>query len=192
MDYVVIDRLLDAWGRGDRDSLDQLMGLVYHELHRTASALLRGEATNNRTSPTSLVNSLYLELERQGRLQARDQRHFFAIAAYLMRQILVANARRRCAEKRGANLQLLSLSSEIHEPFAWHDHPETLLALEDALLRLEQLDPLKASIVDLRFFADLSIAATAEALSLSPATVKRQWAVARLWLLQQLSGAEGA
>jgi RNA polymerase sigma factor (TIGR02999 family) len=168
MDYVAIDRLVDAWGRGDRDSLDQLMGLVYHELHRTASALLRGEATSNRTSPTSLVNALYLELERQGRLQARDQRHFFAIAAYLMRQILVANARRRCAGKRGANLQLLSLSDDLHQPFAWHDHPETLLALEDALLRLEQLDPLKASIVDLRFFADLSIAATAEALSLPP------------------------
>lgn len=193
MDYVVIDRLLAAWGKGDRASLDQLMGLVYHELHRTAAAILQGEATENRTRPTSLVNALYLELQRQGRLESHSQKHFFGIAAYLMRQILVNDARRRQAEKRGSRLEVVSLSSErinelVESGLDWRTNHELLLGLDDALQQLEQFDPMKASIVDLRFFADLSIEETATALQLSPATVKRHWAVARLWLMQQLSG----
>ena len=195
MDYVVIDRLLDSWGKGDRDSLDELMGLVYHELHRTASAILRGEATANRTRPTSLVSSLYLELQRQGRLEARNQKHFFGIAAYLMRQILVANARKRLAEKRGAGAGALSLSNEqiaalVEQGGDWQDKHELLVAINEALGRLEQFDPTKAAIVDLRFFADLSVEATADALNISPSSVKRHWAVARVWLLQQLGTAQ--
>lgn len=191
MDYEVADRLLQAWGRGERSALDQLMGLVYHELHRTASSILQKEDPASRTRPTSLVHDLFLELSRQGRLTARSQQHFFAIAAFLMRQILVRNARTRLAAKRGAGVAMASLPddsflSSSQASLSWNDHPARLIALNDALLRLEEIDPLKASIVDLRFFADLSIEATAQSLQLSPATVKRHWALARLWLYDQL------
>ncbi|MBS1826331.1 MAG: RNA polymerase subunit sigma-70 [Acidobacteria bacterium] len=190
MDYGVADRLLEAWGRGERDALDRLMGLVYHELHRTASAILQNEATAFRTRPTSLVHDLFLELSRQGKLNTRGEQHFFAIAAFLMRQILVRNARARLTSKRGAGVKIAALGNESRlaiAPVSWNDEPERLLALNDALTRLEQIDPLKASIVDLRFFADLSIEATAQSLQLSPATVKRHWALARVWLFEQLN-----
>ncbi len=191
MEYEVTSRLLEAWGKGERSALDQLMGLVYHELHRTASALLRNETASTRTRPTSLVNDLFVELTRQGRLNAHSQQHFFAVAAFLMRQILVRNARTRLASKRGAGLRIAALPADsfLRSPksyLSWDDDPERLIALNDALSRLDKIDPLKASIVDLRFFADLSIEATAQSLQLSTATVKRHWALARLWLYDQL------
>lgn len=186
MDYEVADRLLGAWGRGERAALDQLMGLVYHELHRSAAAILQGEPTAFRTRPTSLVNDLFLELNRQGRLNARGQQHFFAVAAYLMRQILVRNARAKRAAKRGAGLPAAILELDDLPGLSWNDEPELLIALSDALDQLEKIDPLKASIVDLRFFADLSVEATAESLQISPATVKRQWTLARIWLFEHL------
>jgi RNA polymerase sigma factor (TIGR02999 family) len=191
MDYGVAERLLEAWGRGERAALDRLMGLVYHELHRTASAILQNESTAFRTRPTSLVHDLFLELSRQGKLNARGEQHFFAIAAFLMRQILVRNARARLTSKRGGGVRVTALGNEslmAMAPVSWNEEPERLLALNDALTRLEQMDPLKASIVDLRFFADLSIEATAQSLQLSPATVKRHWALARVWLFEQLAG----
>lgn len=191
MEYEVTSRLLEAWGKGERSALDQLMGLVYHELHRTASILLQNESPSTRTRPTSLVNDLFLELTRQGRLNAHSQQHFFAVAAFLMRQILVRNARARLASKRGAGLRtaVLPADSFLRSPrssLSWDEDPERLIALNDALSRLEKVDPLKASIVDLRFFADMSIEATAQSLQLSTATVKRHWALARLWLYDQL------
>lgn len=197
MEYELTDqfeltgRLLEAWGKGERFALDQLMGLVYHELHRTASALLRNETASTRTRPTSLVNDLFIELTRQGRLNAHSQQHFFAVAAFLMRQILVRNARTRLAAKRGAGVRTGTLPADsfLRSPTAflsWQEEPERLIALNDALSRLDKIDPLKASIVDLRFFGDLSIEATAQSLQLSTATVKRHWALARLWLYDQL------
>lgn len=190
MDYGVAERLLEAWGRGEREALDRLMGLVYHELHRTASAILQNESTAFRTRPTSLVHDLFLELSRQGKLNARGEQHFFAIAAFLMRQILVRNARARLTSKRGGGVSVAALGNEAliaSAVVSWNEEPERMLALNDALTRLEHIDPLKASIVDLRFFADLSIEATAQSLQLSPATVKRHWALARVWLYEQLS-----
>jgi RNA polymerase sigma factor (TIGR02999 family) len=189
MDYAVAERLLEEWGRGDRESLDRLMGLVYHELHRMAAGVLRGESTTNRTRPTSLVNDLYLELQRQGKLETRGQKHFFSIAAFLMRQILVSHARKRNASKRGPGITVESLSEAIEKGIDWQERPDMVIALNDALAKLEAFDPTKAAIVDLRFFADLSIDATAEALGLSPTTVKRHWTVARVWLYEQLQGA---
>lgn len=193
MDYAVAERLLEEWGRGDRESLDRLMGLVYHELHRMAAGVLRGESTTNRTRPTSLVNDLYLELQRQGKLETQGQKHFFSIAAFLMRQILVSHARKRSAAKRGPCLTLESLTDVIEKGLEhgvdWHERPDMVIALNDALAKLETFDATKAAIVDLRFFADLSIDATAEALGLSPTTVKRHWSVARVWLYEQLQGA---
>ncbi len=188
MDYVVAERLLEEWGRGDRESLDRLMGLVYHELHRMAAGVLSGESTTNRTRPTSLVNELYLELQRQGKLETRGQKHFFSVAAFLMRQILVSHARKRKSLKRGAGITPESLSEAIERGVDWEREPELVIALNDALAKLEEFDPLKAAIVDMRFFADLSVEATAEALNVSPMTVKRHWAVARVWLHEQLRG----
>jgi RNA polymerase sigma factor (TIGR02999 family) len=135
------------------------------------------------------VNELYLELQRQGRLETQGQKHFFSIAAFLMRQILVTHARKRNAQKRGSGFSVESLSSVMETGFDWREQPEMIIALNDALARLEEFDPVKAAIVDMRFFADLSIESTAEALNLSPTTVKRHWAVARVWLYEQLQGA---
>ncbi len=188
MDYEVAERLLEDWGRGDRESLDRLMGLVYNELHRMAAGVLRGESTTNRTRPTSLVNELYLELQRQGKLETRGQKHFFGIAAYLMRQILVTHSRKRKSQKRGAGQRPMELSEVLEHGVDWREQPEMLIGLNEALAKLEQFDPVKAAIVDMRFFADLSIEATAEALDLSPTTVKRHWNVARVWLYEQLQG----
>ncbi|MBM3758671.1 MAG: RNA polymerase subunit sigma-70 [Acidobacteria bacterium] len=189
MDYAVAERLLEEWGRGDRESLDRLMGLVYHELHRMASGVLRGESTTNRTRPTSLVNELYLELQRQGRLETQGQKHFFSIAAFLMRQILVGHARKRNSQKRGSGVAPEALHEVMESGINWQEQPEMVIALNDALAKLEELDPVKASIVDMRFFADLSIEATAEALGMSTTSVKRHWAVARVWLYEQMQGA---
>lgn len=188
MDLSAAERFIQEWGQGERAALDQLMALVYHELHRMAAGVLRGESTTNRTRPTALVNELYLELQRQGRLEAESEKHFFSIAAFLMRQILVANARKRNTEKRGSGLPTIPLSAVFDLHSDWQLQPETVLSLNDALVRLEEFDPIKARIVDLRFFADLSIEATADALDLSPATVKRHWAVARVWLYEQIQG----
>ncbi len=188
MQYEVADRLLAQWGEGDRGSLDELMGLVYHELHRMAARVLRGEATEHRTRPTALVSELYLELQRQGRLLAKSEKHFFGIAAFLMRQILVTNARRRRSLKRGGGIAPQSLTAALDTAVNWREEPELLIALNDALSRLEEFDPVKANIVDLKFFADLPIDAIAEALNMSPTSVKRHWAVARVWLYEQLRG----
>lgn len=188
MDHEVAERLLANWGNGDRESLDRLMGLVYHELHRMAAGVLRGESTTNRTRPTSLVNELYLELQRQGKIEARGQKHFFGIAAYLMRQILVTHSRKRQAQKRGAGTEPVPLTELLEAGVNWQEQPEMLIALNDALAKLEEVDPVKAAIVDLRFFADLSIEATAEVMDLSPTTVKRHWSVARVWLYEYLRG----
>jgi RNA polymerase sigma factor (TIGR02999 family) len=128
-----------------------------------------------------------LELERQGRLEAAGKRHLFAIAAYLMRQILVQNARKRAAQKRGGGGVAVPLGEVVLDgPVEWEEEPETMLALNDALVRLGEFDAVKASIVEMRFFADLSIEDTARALEISPTTVKRHWAVARVWLYEQL------
>ncbi|MFN9428609.1 MAG: ECF-type sigma factor [Acidobacteriota bacterium] len=188
MDYSVAERLLEEWGRGDRESLDRLMGLVYHELHRVAAGVLRGDSSTFRTRPTSLVNELYLELQRQGRLETQGQKHFFSIAAFLMRQILVSHARKRNSLKRGQGISPESLSVVIDVGIDWHEEPEMVIALNDALAKLEEFDPVKATIVDMRFFADLSIEATAEAMGMSAMSVKRHWAVARVWLYEQLQG----
>jgi RNA polymerase sigma factor (TIGR02999 family) len=188
MDATYTERFIAEWGEGDRGALDQLMALVYHELHRVASGVLQGESTTNRTRPTALIHDLFVELQRQGRLPSKGREHFFAIASFLMRQILVNNARKRNASKRGAGETPLPITEALEVAVEWERSPELLVALNDAIERLEELDPIKARIVDLRFFADLSVEATAQTLGLSPTTVKRHWAVARVWLYEQIAG----
>jgi RNA polymerase sigma factor (TIGR02999 family) len=187
MDAAYANRFIAEWGEGDRRALDELMALVYHELHRMAAGVVRGESTTNRTRPTALVNDLYVELQRQGRLQAKGREHFFSIAAFLMRQILVTNARNRRAQKRNSGERPQPITNEMDLALDWERSPDTLLALNLALEKLEEFDPLKARIVDLRFFADFSVDATAAALGISPSSVKRHWAVARLWLYEHMA-----
>jgi RNA polymerase sigma factor (TIGR02999 family) len=188
----ILDPLLQRLGAGDRPALDELVALVYRDLHRMAGNLLRREAATGRTRPTSLVNDLYLELQRQGAVVAGGAGHFFQIAGYLMRQILVNRARRRGSQKRGAGQEISALDGgALDQRDPWAAQPETLLALDGALEKLERLDPTKARIVELRYFGGLSVEETARALEISPATVKRHWAVARLWLFDQLE-ASGA
>lgn len=186
VDPGLVDTLVQRLGEGDRPALDRLVELVYRDLHRMADRLLRDEPEANRTRPTSLVNDLYLELERQQLIRAENATHFFHIAGYLMRQILVSRARKRARQKRGAGQAPLPMSDGQDVAPVWETNPETILALDTALDRLDAMEPLKARIVELRYFAELSVDETAKALGVSAATVKRHWAVARLWLFDYL------
>ncbi len=192
MEAQNVERLVARLGHGDRAALDSLFGLVYAELHRMASGLLNGESPETRTRPTALVNQLYLELQRQGAVRASDEEHFFCIAAYLMRQLLVAQARRRARAKRGGGANLIPWSDSLENELLAFPPSDRIIALDAALCRLEAFDPEKARVVELRFFADLSIEATAKAMGLSTATVKRHWSVARLWLFRELSAQDPA
>jgi RNA polymerase sigma factor (TIGR02999 family) len=165
-------------------SADDLAARVYNELRRLAAAHMRREAPGQTLQATALVHEVYLRLADAG-TPWHDERHFVGIAARSMRQILVDRARARGAQKRWAGLNRVSL----HESIAAGADPETLLpALDEALTRLEQLDPEQARIVELRFFVGLTVEEAADALGMSPATLKRRWSLARAWLFRELSG----
>jgi RNA polymerase sigma factor (TIGR02999 family) len=161
----------------DRPPTPDIVPLVYAELRRLAAAYMRRERMAHTLQPTALVHEAYLRLADAGGWN--DRRHFIGIAARQMRQILVEHARARGAQKRWAGLDRVSISDALAAPEAASD---MLPALDEALERLEAIDPEQARLVELRFFAGLSIEETAEALHLSPATVKRRWSLARAWL----------
>lgn len=188
MEASAIDQLVARLGHGRREDLDSLIPLVYDELHRMARGVLQSENPAERTRPTSLVNQLYLELQRQGAVRASSKEHFYCIAAYLMRQILVSQARHRSRAKRAGDRDAIPWSDELESQLPVQGGSDRVLAVDSALSRLEAFDPVKARIVELRYFADLTIEATAAAMDLSPSTVKRHWNVARLWLFRELSG----
>ena len=175
--------LLQAWGGGDPAALDQLVPIVYDELHRQAQRYLRREAPGHTLQTTALVHEAYLRLvdQREARWQNRAQ--FFGVAAQAMRRILVDHARRHQAAKRGGSAVPVPLE-EGEVAAAGSD--VDLVALDDALTRLAALDPQQARVVELRYFTGLGIEETAEALGISPATVKREWAMARAWLKREL------
>jgi len=175
--------LLEQWGRGDQQALEQLTPLVYSELHRLASQYLRRERLDHTLQSTALVNEAYLKLAGQHSMRWQSRAHFFGIAAQLIRRILVDYARSRYAEKRGSSATKLSLE-EITEPAPVRDLD--LIALDDALEDLAKIDARQSRVVELRFFAGLSVEETAEILQLSPATVKREWTAAKAWLFRQL------
>jgi len=179
-----ITELLIDWGKGDQAALDRLMPLVYNELRRLASNYLRRERATHTLQPTALVNEAYLKLIDQTNAKWQNRAQFFGISAQLMRRILVDHARQHQAAKRGgSNQQRLSITSA--EQFA--KQPEIdLLALNEALDELAQMDPQQGRIVELKFFAGLSIEETAEVLGISHATVERDWKIARAWLRRQL------
>jgi RNA polymerase sigma factor (TIGR02999 family) len=180
-----VTQLLANWSRGDQAALDQLMPLVYGELRRLASAYLRRERSNHTLQSTALVHEAFMRMVSQHDVQWKNRAHFYGIAAQMIRRILVDYARSQHAEKRGSGAVKLELDEAMAVP---QTSPEIdLLSLNDALDRLSQLDERQSRVVELRFFAGLSIEETAEVLHLSPASVKREWQTARAWLFREMS-----
>jgi RNA polymerase sigma factor (TIGR02999 family) len=180
--------LLLAWGRGDQSAADRLVAAVYEELHRQAGRAMRREGGEHTLQATALVHESYLRLVDQRRVEWRNRAHFFAIASTVMRRVLVDHARARLTAKRGGGVVPITLAGAGHGGAPETDDVD-LLALHEALERLAALDPEQARLVELRYFGGLTIEETAEALGVSPATVKREWALARAWLRRELAGA---
>jgi RNA polymerase sigma factor (TIGR02999 family) len=178
-----VSRLLADWANRDPAAREALVPIVYEELRRLAHHYMRGERTGHTLQTTALVNEAYMRLAGIDALQWRDRKHFFAMAATLMRRVLVDYARQRARDKRGAGISVTSLDENVIAPMSAVD----VVALDDALERLAAVDPRQSRIVELRFFAGLSVEETAEALGVSEATVKRDWATAKLWLYNELT-----
>lgn len=178
-----ITALLVAWGQGDRAAFDQLFHLLYPELHRLARAQLAMAGRRGTLSPTALIHEAYLKLADQSRLRLSDREHFFSLAARVMRQVAVDLARQRAARKRGGGAAALTLEDA---GLAIEERAAEIVALDDALGRLEALEPRLARIVEMRFFAGLSVEETAQALAVSPRTVKREFQKARAFLFHEL------
>jgi len=181
----VVTQLLNDWSKGDQTALDQLMPLVYAELRRLAASYLSRERSDHTLQPTALVNEAYLRLIDQNGVAWENRAQFFGIAAQMMRRILVNHARDRHANKRGGP-ELLRVSLDDAISF-FEERDVNLVALDEALTRLEEMDQRQSQIVELRFFGGLTIEEVAAQLHTSPATVKREWATAKLWLLRELS-----
>jgi len=182
-----VTELLTRWGNGDLSARDQLIPLVYDQLRRIARRCLSSQSSDHTLQPTALVHEAYLRLARRDSVGWQNRAHFFAMAAQMMRQILVDHARRQAAAKRGAN----PVTIVIDEASVMSKAPSLdLLALDNAMQRLAALDPRQCRIVELRFFGGLSIEETAQIVDISPATTKREWTTARLWLHHALSSSE--
>ncbi len=187
-----VTELLRAWGAGEAAASDSLAPLVYAELRRQAQRALRGEGAGHTLQPTALVHEAWLRLGSQDHAHWESRAQFFAVAAQMMRRVLVDHARTRGALKRGGGATQVTLGAVDRADGADAAGPAPdavdVLALDDALARLAVLDPRKARLVDLRYFAGLSIPEAAAALGVSQATVGREWAVARMWLRRALEG----
>lgn len=177
--------MLRAWGEGDRAVLNQMLPLVYDELRRQAHRYLRRERPNHTLQTSALINEAYLKLVDQRAVQWQNRSHFFGIAAQAMRRILVDYAKTRNREKRGGAAADLPLEEALL--VAATGQSIDLLALDEALTRLALLDEQQARVVELKYFSGLSIEETAEALGISPATVKRDWQMAKAWLHHELT-----
>lgn len=184
-DAPTVTALLRAWHEGDASALEDLMPLLYDDLRRVARAHLRQERASHSLQATALVHEVYLRLAKGGRFTADSRTQFLALAAHLIRQILVDHARRRGSTKRGGLTTFVGLDDEaatVHPPAV------DILALDAALEELGGFDPRQRDLVELRYFGGLTIAEAAVALQVSTATVEREWAVARAWLYQRLRG----
>jgi RNA polymerase sigma factor (TIGR02999 family) len=187
-----VTALLREWRAGDAEALDRLIPLVYAELRKLARAHLRREGAGHSLQATALVHEIFIRLTNVDRMNIEDRAHFMAIAARLMRQILVDHARRKRAGKRGA---ATVVSIEVVSPQAARLNPASVdvMALDEALDELASFDPRQCRVVELRFFAGLTGEETAHVLDVSAATVERDWAMARAWLYQRLrSGSAGS
>jgi RNA polymerase sigma factor (TIGR02999 family) len=178
-----VSQLLAAWAARDPRALDRLVPLVYDELRRLAHYHMTGEREGHTLQTTALVNEVYLRFAGIKGLQWRDRAHFFAMAGTLMRRVLVDYARRQNRGKRGGGVAVTSLDDHAISATPAVD----IEALDEALQRLARVDPQQCRVVELRFFSGLSIEETAEALGISPATVKRDWTTAKAWLHHELA-----
>lgn len=179
-----VTELLGRWNRGDAAALQELLGVVHAELRLLASSLLRNERVDHTLQPTALVNEAYLRLAGLRDMPTEGRRHFYGVAAQVMRRILVDYARGRARQKRGGNgVHRVPLEFALNTPI---DLRLDFERLDEALTALADVSPDKARVVELRFFAGLSIVETADALDISPSTVKRHWEFARVWLLREL------
>jgi RNA polymerase sigma factor (TIGR02999 family) len=178
-----ITQLLVAWNGGDKDALDQLIPIVYEELRRQASRYLRQELPGHTLQTTALIHEAYLRLIDQKSVQWQNRAQFFGIAAQLMRRILVDHARTKHRAKRGGSAVRVSLADATA---VTQDANLDLVELDQALNRLSEIDPQQGKIVELRFFSGLNVEETAAALNISPATVKRDWSVAKAWLHREI------
>jgi RNA polymerase sigma factor (TIGR02999 family) len=179
-----VTELLIDWNKGDQTALDRLMPLVYEELRRIARRHLSLEGSGHTLQSTALVHEAYLRLIDQDRVQWRNRAHFFAVAAQMIRRILVDSARERHAAKRGGAAPTLVLDESIHLPA---EQEIDLVSLDEALDALAELDARQAKVIELRFFTGLSIAEASEALGISTATVQRDWVTAKAWLFDRLN-----
>lgn len=179
-----ITQLLIEWRDGDEKALDRLMPLVHMELARLAHRYMRRKLPGHTFQTNDLVNEAYLRLVDHKGMRWQNRAHFYAVAAQAMRRILVDHARSRASVKRGGRIHLVELEQAITTP---EKQAAVLVALDDALRDLADVDPRKASIVDMRYFGGMSVEDMAEALGVSPVTVMRDWSTAKAWLLRALS-----
>ena len=180
-----VTRLLQAWGGGEDAALQQIIPIVYSELKRIAHRYMAGERRGHTLQTTALVNEAYLKLVDSRQVSWQNRAHFFAISAQLMRRILVDFARSRGYQKRGGAARDVTLEEGL---MGAQTRTQNLVALDDALKTLSDLDPRKSKVVELRFFGGLSVEETAEVLKVSQDTVLRDWRLARAWLGRELSG----
>lgn len=182
-----VSTLLRAWSDGDQSALKGLTPIVYDELHRLAHRYLGRERPGHSLQTTALVNEAYIRLVDYKRMQWQNRAHFLAVSAQVMRRILVDHARGHNV-KRGAGVQHVSLDEGA---VVGGDQATDLVALDDAMNALARLDPRKVQIIEMRFFGGLSVEETAEVLKVSPATVRRDWSIAKFWLYRELGGGTG-
>jgi RNA polymerase sigma factor (TIGR02999 family) len=176
--------LLLAWGRGDQAAFDELVPLVHHELRRIAHRQMGGERGEHTLQASALVNEAYMRLLDVRRVQWQNRAHFFAMAARVMRRILVESARARKFQKRGGGAWKISFDEAL---VVSKEPRQDLVALDDALNALSEIDPRKGRVIELRYFGGLSVEETAAALQVSTGTVMRDWRLAKIWLLHELS-----
>ena len=179
-----VSQLLQDWSNGDQAALDKVMPIVYQDLHRLAHHYMRKERPGHTLQTTALVNEAYLRLADYKKMRWQSRSHFFAVAAQVMRRILVEQARSKNFAKRGGGAQRISLDETA---IVSAGRSEEVIAVDEALTDLESWDPRKGKIVELRFFGGLSIEETAEVLRVSPTTVQREWRSAKAWLYRAIS-----
>ncbi len=179
-----VTRLLKAWTGGDQEALAKLTPLVYEQLHRVAQCCMAGERPGHTLQTTALVNEVYLKLVDCGQTNWQDRAHFFAVSAKMMRHILIDFARSRIYQKRGGGVVHVSLGEA---PSLGQEPGRDLVALDDAMKALAAVDERKSKVIELRFFGGLSVEETAEVLQVSCETVVRDWRLAKVWLLRELS-----
>ena len=183
-----VTSLLKKLSEGNQDAADQLIPVIYHELHRLAVGHLRHERPDHTLQPTALVHEAYIKLVAQRNTDWQSRAHFFAVASKLMRRILVDYARRYLRAKRGGGQAKLALGDVL---LVSTERPDNMLALDESLTRLEKLDARQGRIVELRYFGGLKIEEVAEILSISPTTVRREWTSAKAWLYGELKEHHG-